>query len=121
MFNIEPRFARVRRKYGELTEFDISRIAAAGPVTILVFGVIMRIVGFIPFANLCILLALFSLVPIGSGLKIFMGSRILGVFLLVLTICVLLLINLQYWFASILVSSLVALITVIIYYYFWER
>ncbi|MFH1823420.1 MAG: hypothetical protein ABH817_01750 [archaeon] len=120
-FDIEPRRARIRRKYGELTEFDISKIAAAGSLGVLLFGVIMRIAGFIPYANLCILLGLLSLIPIGNGLKVFMGSRILWVFLFILTACVLLLINLQYWFAAILISSLVAVITVVVYYYFYER
>ncbi|MEM2089548.1 MAG: hypothetical protein QXL88_00425 [Candidatus Pacearchaeota archaeon] len=123
ILNFEPEAlkTKVRRKFPELTEEDIAKIAVSGPLALLIFGLIMRLVHFNSFAYLCILTAFLAFLPLGSGAKIYAGMRITGVFLLVLSLAILLLMPLLSVLVTILIALVIAIIFIITYYVLWER
>lgn len=97
-FDVFSTSARASKRHGkfrftEMTDIHIGLIASAGIVLSLISAVIGYIFsGFIPpaldFAKLSVFYALFSLLPFGSldGTKVFFGSRIIWVTLVIITI-----------------------------------
>ncbi len=120
-FDVEPKATRIRRKYSELTEADIGKIAVSGPVAILLVGLIARIAGFNEFAMLCSWFAFLSLIPIGQGFKLFNSSRITWVFAFIFSLFIMLLMNVTMAFATIIIALLLAAIITIAYYSMYEK
>ena len=117
----KPKATRIRRKYSELTEADIGKIAVSGPVAILLVGLIARIAGFNEFAMLCSWFAFLSLIPIGQGFKLFNSSRITWVFAFIFSLFIMLLMNVTMVFATIIIALLLAAIITIAYYSMYEK
>lgn len=120
-FDIEPKLTRVRRRWAELTEFDIAKVAIAGPAAVLILGLIARIIGFNDFAMLCVLLALLSLIPIGLGFKMLMSSRLLWIFSFLFTLSIFLIMHVAGAFVTIVMAVLIAAILTLAYYILYEK
>lgn len=120
-FDVESRPSRIKRRWFAMEERDIAKIGLAGPAACLVLGVILRLVGLGSLATYPILLALLSLVPIGMGFKILNGSRVMLVFLFILSLFMLFLINSANILAVIVFCILLAVFGVIAYYHLFER
>ncbi|UCD21162.1 MAG: hypothetical protein JSW08_01285 [archaeon] len=120
-FQPEALKTRVGRKFAELTEVDVAKIAMAGPLALLVFGLIMRAVGFNSYATICVLTAFLALLPIGNGTKIFAGMRITSVFLMVLGLGILILMHLTNVVSTIVIALIIAVAFIITYYALWEK
>ncbi len=121
-FDIKPKASRLRRRWQELSEEDVGRIAISGPVAVLILGLIVRIAGFNEFAILCAWLSFLALIPIGQGFKIMNTVRISWFFAFIFSIFILLLMNLTAnTFATIIVALLITAIITIIYYSTYER
>ncbi|MCX8194326.1 MAG: hypothetical protein N3G19_03135 [Candidatus Pacearchaeota archaeon] len=120
-FDIEPKATRMRKRWQELTEADVGKIAIAGPISVLLLGFIFRLVGLNEYALLCSWLAFLSLVPIGLGFKILNTARIAWVFSFVFTLFILLLMNVTTSFAGIVIALLIAAIITITYYSLYEK
>jgi flagellar biosynthesis component FlhA len=81
----------------------------------------MRIVHFDSFAYLCVLTAFLSFLPLGNGIKIFAGMKHTGIFLLILSFAILLMLHLPAILATIIIAIVIALALMIAYYTLWER
>jgi len=127
-FDIEPLALRVRRRWKDLTEEDIAKVAIAGPMGVLILGIISRIIGqaliipgFNNFALICVWFSLIAFIPIGSSFKLLMGSRILVVFGFILTLIMLLIMNITGIFATLIVALIFAALATLCYYILYER
>ncbi|MEM4703151.1 MAG: hypothetical protein QXP53_01565 [Candidatus Pacearchaeota archaeon] len=123
ILNFEPEAlkTKVKHKYSGLAETDIAKIAIAGPLALLIFGLIMRIFNFNSFAYLCVLTAFLTFLPLGPGIKIYAGMRVTGIFLLVLSLAVLLLMPLVSVLTTIIIALVIAIAFIVIYYTLWEK
>ncbi|MFA6023030.1 MAG: hypothetical protein WC781_03005 [Candidatus Pacearchaeota archaeon] len=90
-FDVFSTTARAAKRHGiyrftEMADSHIGFIAAAGTVASLIVAVICYIANFPEISRLCIYYSAFSLVPYGNldGTKIFIGSRILWISLIIL-------------------------------------
>jgi len=115
-FNVTPLKTRVKHQFSEPNEEDIAKIASAGPLALMIFGLIMRIVGFNSYATLCVLTSFLLLLPFGNGSKMFAGMRNTGIFILVLALAVLVLMHLTTVIVTIIIALIIAMIAFIIYY-----
>ncbi len=120
-FDVKPKATRIRRRWQELTEADIGKIAIAGPISVLILGIIIRALGFNSLAIICIWLALLALIPIGLGFKILISSRILWFFVFILTILILLLMRIAGTFTTVVMALILAAIATIAYYILYEQ
>jgi hypothetical protein len=120
-FDLEPKQTHARKKWSNLTEMDVGRVAIAGPIAVIILGLIMKIFALNDFAYLCMLFAFLSTIPIGQGFKLFMSSRIMWFFALFLSFIMLLLIGLNSIFAIIVIAVLLTIMAVIAYYVYLER
>ena len=120
-FEVEPKITRVRRRWAEITEGDMARIAIAGPASVLILGLITRIVGFNDFATLCVWFALIALVPIGYGFKLLMSSRLLWFFAFIFTLAIFLLMYVTSTFITIIIALLIAALLTLAYYILYEK
>jgi hypothetical protein len=100
---------------------DIAKIAIAGPVACIALAILLKAFNLGQFAVYPAWLAFLSLIPIGQGLKVLMGSRNLWVFLTAISLFVLLLINVTGLFAIIITTLLFAIAIIVAYYVMWER
>lgn len=123
ILNFEPEAlkTKVKRKFSELTETDVAKIAISGPLALLILGLIMRMVHFNSFAYLCVLTSFLTFLPLGSGIKIYAGMRVAGIFLLVLSLAILLLMPVASFLATILIALIIAITCIITYYILWEK
>lgn len=120
-FNIEPKQLKVRRRWQELTENDVSMIAISGPIAVLILGLLSRIAGFNNFALICVLFSFLTLIPIGQGFKLLNSSRLLWMFSFLLSLFILLLMHLTGAFATLVIALILAAIITLAYYIVWER
>jgi len=121
-FDIEPKATRVRRRWQELSEEDIGRIAISGPIAVLILALIVRIAGFNEFALICAWLAFLALIPIGQGFKIMNTIRISWVFAIIFSLFTLVLMTLTAnTFATIIITLLLAALITIIYCTTFEK
>ncbi|UZE93785.1 MAG: hypothetical protein IB618_03390 [Candidatus Pacearchaeota archaeon] len=120
-FDIEPKPSRVRRRWEELTEADIGKIALSGPIAVLILGLIIRVAGYNEFAMICAWLAFLTLIPIGLGFKILNSTRVTWFFAFIFSLFILLLMNLTNTFATIIIALLLAAIITIAYYTLYEK
>ncbi|MEM2956177.1 MAG: hypothetical protein QW041_01195 [Candidatus Pacearchaeota archaeon] len=117
-FEAIPLPSRVRRKYAELTEWDLALITVGGLFFNALLAVISQIFGWNNFAMLNLYFILFNLIPISKldGGKIFFGSIMLWIFSLVLTIVLILLLGTVSPITTIISAVLIAIIAVILFY-----
>jgi hypothetical protein len=120
-FDIEPRESRIKRRWYDIEEREVSKILLAGPIASLIFGIILRLIGLSNLAIYPVWLSFLSLIPIGMGFKIFNGSRVMSVFLFFLSLFMLFLIQTINIFAVIIFCVLIALFIVIGYYSMFEQ
>ncbi|MCL6500589.1 MAG: hypothetical protein K6T16_00960 [Candidatus Pacearchaeota archaeon] len=120
-FDIEPKATRARRKWQELTESDIGKIAISGPIAVIALGLLFKIANFNEYASLCAWLAFLALVPIGLGFKILNSTRITWVFSLLFSFFILLLMNISAPFATLVMALLLAAMITIAYYTLYEE
>lgn len=120
-FDIEPKATRIRRRWQELTESDIGKIAIAGPIAILVLGFIFRLANLNEYALLCSWLAFLSLIPIGIGFKILNSTRVTWIFSFIFALFILLLMGISTSFVTFILALLIAAIITITYYTLYEE
>lgn len=122
-FDAEPKATHVRRRWPNITESDIGKIAISGPLAVIALGIIARIISptFMNFSFLCIWLAFLSLIPIGLGFKLFNSSRILWFFSFFFSIALLLLIKVSNIFAIIVMALIFAILATLAYYVLYEK
>jgi hypothetical protein len=120
-FDFEPKQSRMQRKWYEMEERDVAKIGLSGPIASLIFAIILRIAGLGSLAVYPVWLAVLSLIPVGMGFKIFNGSRIMTVFLFVLSLFMLFLIQSVNIFALVIFCILIALFVVFLYYRAFEQ
>lgn len=119
-FDVESSASRIRRRWKEITEYDNAKIALAGPLAVLLLGIISKAFGFGDFALLCVWIAFLSILPIGIGFKLLMSSRILWIFSFILIGSILLLIKTAGAFAVLITAVLFAVLATVAYYILYE-
>ncbi|MCS7134273.1 MAG: hypothetical protein NZ889_00215 [Candidatus Pacearchaeota archaeon] len=120
-FDIEPKKTKIRKKFVEVTENEIAKVAVSGPLALLIFGLIMRLINLNYFAYLCAFTAFLFFLPIGQGVKIYAGMRITGIFLFILCSSILLLMPIMSLISTLIISLIIAIALIIVYYSTWER
>ncbi len=123
---IENRLARVGRKYANLQFKEEARIAASGILASLFISILALLLGNIfninvnAFITINFYLALFNLIPVSEldGAKIFFGSLLTYIFLLVFVVAAFLIIKTSIIF-GVLAAFLIASLATLIYYYKW--
>jgi len=121
-FNIIPLPSRIKFRWRELTEWHIALIATGGLFFNIVAAIIARAFGFTNFAIYNITFILFNLIPIGGldGTKIFFGSRLLWIFMLIFSLILLLLVQAASMPFIIIASVFIAIFAMVVFYYFYE-
>ncbi len=119
---------RLGRDYVRLTEFEESKIALAGPLSMLIVAIIFKLFSTInPSLNEVVfitsLIAVFNMLPIPhlDGTKVFFGGKVFFIFTFILVLgLAFLLYLLESVVATILLAVIFAIVLSIIYYYFKE-
>ena len=120
-FDVEPKPSHVRRRWSNITESDVGKIAIAGPFAIIVLGIIFKIFAANNIAFLCMWFSFLALIPICMGFKLLNSTRVLWFFAFVFSVALLLLINLTSAFAIIVMAVILAAFATIVYYVLYER
>jgi hypothetical protein len=122
-FDSKKAAKKAAKKFEEIKEFDLALIASSTIFATLVLALVVKLLGFNDFASVACWFALLNILPFGNmnGSKIFFGSKILWIFLVVLTIIILILIDLAHIAATIFIALILAALAAIIFYYFYER
>ena len=112
---------KAAKKFSEIKEFDLALIASSGIFAVLVLSLILKLFTLDDFASIAVWFSFLNCLPIGNmnGTKILFGSKILWIFITVLTIVILLLIELTHIFATIFIALILAAIAAMIFYYFY--
>jgi hypothetical protein len=111
----------MKRKWFEMEEREIAKIGLSGPIACLIFAIILRIVGLSNLAIYPVWLAFLSIIPVGIGFKIFNGSRIMAVFMFVLSLFMLFLIKAAIWWALLIFCILIAAFVTFLFYKKFEQ
>ncbi len=120
-FDVDIKSSRIKKRWYDLDELDVAKIAVAGPIASILLGIILRIAGLNDLAIYPMLLAFLAMVPIGQGLKVFMGSKIWAVFVFFLS-GLMFLLTLSYGLlATIVISVLATILIVATYYVLFEQ
>jgi hypothetical protein len=121
-FNVIPLASRVRFRWRELTEWHIALIATGAAIANMGAAVIAKAFGFDSFAAYNMIFVLYSLIPIGQldGTKIFFGSRMLWIFMLIFSAVMLLLIQTMPVIYTIISAVCIALFAWVMFYFFVE-
>ncbi len=121
-FEATPTVLRTKRKFANITEWDLGLIAAGGILFNLLLAFTSRLLGFNDFATINLWFILFNLLPISDldGSKIFFGSRFLWVFTLIFTIALFLLFEIAGLMITLILAVLIALAAIVLYYYLFE-
>ena len=92
-FDVESKVYRAAKKHGlyafsEISEAQVGAIAAVGIVANIIFGIVAYIIGFPMFTKLSLGFAFWNLLPISNldGNKIFFGSMLLWVLLMLIVL-----------------------------------
>ncbi|MCX6741557.1 MAG: hypothetical protein NTX24_00045 [Candidatus Pacearchaeota archaeon] len=120
-FDAEPKEGRFRRKWHEISEFDIGKIAVAGPIAMLIVGLILRLLSLTNLAFYAVLLGFLSLIPIGNGFKLLLSSRPLWIFSLVLTGFMVFLISSPGIIINFLMAVFIAFLLLLAWLVLWEK
>jgi len=121
-FEIIPLPSRIKMRWKELTEWHVALIAAGSLALNIIAAIISKVLGFDSFAAFNLMFVLFSLPPIGSldGGKIFFGSRLLWIFMVVLSVVMYLLIHAASMTFTIFSAVIMALFALFLFYKFYE-
>jgi len=121
-FEAAPTVLRTRRKFANISEWDLALIAIAGIFANILLAFFGRIFGFNDFAMFNLWFALFNLIPISNldGSKIFFGSRFLWIFSIIFLIALMILFDIAGLLATLVLALLIASIGLGIYYYLVE-
>lgn len=120
-FDAEPNAGRFRRRWHEITEYDMGKIAMAGPIAMLIIGLILRLIGLSNLALYAVSLGFLSVIPIGNGFKLLMSSRPLWVFSIVLTGFMVFMITSSSVIISILMAVFIAFLLLLAWMVLWEK
>lgn len=115
-FDVYPKTSRIKKRFFEPTEWDIAKITLAGTFSMLFLGLITRALGYLEYSFICNWFALTSVIPIGQGLKIFFGSKLLWIFSFVLTLSIFFVSTITSVFASLIIAMILAIFTIIVFY-----
>jgi len=117
-FDASPLPSKAKRKFSEVTEWDLALIAIGGILFNLILAFISHLLGFGYFAKLNVLFAIFNLIPISQldGAKIFFGSRILWISGIILTLAILVLLDISGIIAIIVIALLIAAAVISLFY-----
>lgn len=123
VFTAATTSSKVKKRFEEIKEFDLALIASSSIFVVLVLALILKLLGFNQFASIACWFAVLNILPLGNlnGTKIFFGSKMLWIFLVVLAIIILILIDLAHVAATIFIALILAALAAIIFYYFYER
>lgn len=120
-FVVEPKPSHLRKRWSNITEADVGKIAIAGPFAVIILGIIFKIFAQTNIALLCMWFAFLALIPIGLGFKLLNTSRILWFFSFIFSLALLLLIKLTSPLAIIVIALILAAFITILYYALYER
>ncbi|MBI2667301.1 M50 family metallopeptidase [Candidatus Woesearchaeota archaeon] len=121
-FIVHPdKHRRVGFRYQNLTDYELAIIASAGPLSNLIFALILKMMGLSSLNGLIyinLFYALFHMIPFSTldGCKIFFSSFPLYIFSLFLILATLLLISLYSLTAIVLLSLFIASVFTIIFF-----
>lgn len=120
-FEVVPLPSRVRYRWRELTEWHIALIATGAAFANILVAVLAKAIGLDSFAAYNMLFVFFSMLPIGlDGTKIFFGSRILWVFMIVFSLIMLLLIQTLAPIYTVISAVVIAVFAWFVFYLFYE-
>ncbi|MBI5149027.1 hypothetical protein HZA33_05080 [Candidatus Pacearchaeota archaeon] len=122
-FEVVPLASKVRRRFSELTEWDIAVIAATGIAANLVLAVLAAFLGYPEFAKIAMLFIFFNMLPLPAydGGKILFGSKLFFSFIFIITIINTILIYLQNTLTTWISFGLLILILIVIFFSLRER
>lgn len=122
VFDVSPLASRVRFRWRELTEWHIALIAAGAAFANIVVAIVAKVLGFDAFAFYNMVFVFFSLIPIGQldGTKMFFGSKMLWVFMIMFSLIMLLLIQTTSAIYTTIAAVCIAVFAWIIFYMFYE-
>ncbi|MFC1685783.1 hypothetical protein ACFLZZ_02040 [Nanoarchaeota archaeon] len=118
-FEASPLKSRARRKFSEVTEWDLALIAIGGLLLNAVLAFVSYLLGFGDFAKINLMFILFNLIPISNldGAKVLFGSRFLGVFAVIFALAMLILLDLTGAVPALLLAIIIGIVAVFLYYY----
>lgn len=120
-FEVIPLPSRVRFRWRELTEWHVALIATGAAFANILAAIIAKALGFEAFAAYNMLFVFFSMLPIGlDGTKIFFGSRLLWVFMIVFSLILLLLIQTLSPIYTIISAIVIGIFALFVFYLFYE-
>jgi len=122
VFDASPSHVALRRRYSEISEWELALIAVSGSFANILLALILQAFSLHEFAMFSALFAVLSLVPFGQldGTKVFFGSRMLWIFSILLSLIVYILLGITNVTATIIAAVLIAVIGVVLYYIFRE-
>jgi len=123
VFDASPSPVALRRRYSEISEWELALIAVSGPFANIVLALILQAFNLHEFAMFSALFAVLSLVPFGQldGTKVLFGSRMLWIFSILLALIIYILLGITNITATVIAAVLTALIAVVLYYFFCEK
>ncbi|MFH0831945.1 MAG: hypothetical protein V1886_03740 [archaeon] len=123
-FEVHATMRRVGRKFAEVTEWDISLIAALGIIANIIAAVIAYSLGYQQISFMSMWFVFFNMLPFPAydGGRIFFGSRIFWVFMSSLSLAVLILLHIEASATITIITAVVsAIIAAVIFYSVKER
>ena len=118
---------KLGKTYSRLSEFELSRISVAGPFTLAIFAIIIKLMSnIIPssdkiiFVSLAIAISNMLPLPKLNGIKAYFGSRLNYVFFLSLIVLIALMISFINAIVTFLLSLIITLIIFILFYKYRE-
>lgn len=117
-FEVIPLQTRIKRRWSELTEWDISVIAASGIAANLLIAVAAAFFGYTEFSTIAIWFVFFNMLPLPAydGGKILFGSKVFYSFIFIISILSLVLLHFQNPLTIFLSTGLFTLIVIVIYF-----
>jgi len=122
IFEASPSHVALRRRYSEISEWELALIAVSGSFANIVLALILQAFALHEFAMFSALFAVLSLVPLGQldGTKVLFGSRMLWIFSILLALIIYILLGITNITATVIAAVLIAMAGVILYYLFYE-
>ncbi|MDD5253698.1 MAG: hypothetical protein PHG05_01160 [Candidatus Nanoarchaeia archaeon] len=112
---VSDKVARTGRLFKNIYETEIAKVHALGPLTLLALGLLLNVINPVLFDRLITmnyLLAIYHLIPFSdlNGTHLFMGARLLYVFIVILVIGCVILAQFLSPIQSVIVALVIALI-----------
>ena len=122
-FDVIPLQTKIRRRWSELTEWDIAVIAASGIAANLLVAVVAALLGYPEFAEISMLFVFFNMLPLPAydGGKILFGSKLFFSFVFIISIINLVLIYLKNPITTWISFCLLLLILIVIFFSLREK